>query len=51
MRKMSSGLRLELLCGLDIVGDLINKKRISYQDYVNVMEQSKDNNYSSSSRS
>ena len=51
MQKMSSGLRLELLHGLDNVGDLRNKKLILYQAYLNVMEQSKDANDISSSRS
>ena len=51
MKKMSSGLRLELMCGLENVGNLSNKKRMCYQDYLNVVNQSKDNNESSSSRS
>ena len=51
MQKISSGLRLELLHGLDNVGDLRNKKLIRYQAYLNVIEQSKDANDSSSSRS
>ena len=33
------------------MGDLSNKKSMRYQAYLNFMEQSKDNNDSSSSRS
>ena len=51
MQKISSALRLELLHGLDNFGDLRNKKLIRYQAYLNVMEQSKDANDISSSRS
>ena len=38
IQKMQSGLCLELLCGLDNVGDLNNKKRMRYQAYLNFME-------------
>ena len=51
IQKISSGLRLELLYGLDNIDDLTNKKRIRYQAYLNIMEQSKDNDGSSSIRS
>ena len=50
MQKMSSGLRLEFLCGLDNAGASSAKKCMLYQAYSNVMEQSKDKSNSINSR-
>jgi len=43
IQKISSGLRLELLYGLDNIFDLTTKKRIRYQAYLNIMEQYNNN--------